>query len=374
MTFHPFAVERFLSEMEHGVRFNFSESGVHPMRYADLLDLAGIDPADLLDARADYPQVEGTTLLRERIAAMYGAAPDEVLVTVGATEANTLAAQTLLGPGDAVVRLVPTYAQLPGVAANLGHAVRDVPLTPGDWRLDAAALDAACGPDTKLIHVVDPNNPTGRILSEGERDAIRAAAARTGAWIVADEVYAGTERTGNADTPSFWGTHDRVVAINSMSKAYGLPGLRLGWVVAPADTIRAMWRRHEYASIAAPDLSMRLAEAALEPTVREALRGRARRLIRRGFDVLRDVLATRPGRFSVAEPDASAMSFVGYDLPIGSEALAARLKARRDVLVIPGALFGVEKRFRFSSALPEDHLREGLARLIAETDEIAAGR
>ena len=372
MTFQPFAVEQFLSEMEHGVRFNFSESGVHPMRYGDLVDVAGIDMAALMEARADYPQVNGTEALRERIAGLYGARPEEVLVTVGATEANTVAAQALLRPGDAVVRLVPTYAQLPGVAANGGHEVRDVALGEG-WRLDPERLEAAMDDRVRLIHVVNPNNPTGRVMDAAERAAVLDAATRRGAWVVADEVYAGTEREGNAATPSFWGEGERVVAINSLSKAYGLPGLRLGWVVAPAPVITKMWRRHEYAAIAAADLSMRLAEAALAPAPREALRARARGLIRRGFEQFRDALATRPGVFDVVAPDASAMSFVRYDLPVDSETLARRLLERRDVLVIPGARFGVEGHFRFSSALPEAHLAEGLERMLAEVDAIRAG-
>lgn len=370
MTFTPFAVERWLSETEHGVRYNLSESGVHPMRYGDLVEAAGIDLPALMDARADYPQVEGTARLRERIAAMHGADPVRVLVTHGASEANCIVAEAMLRPGDAMVRLVPTYAQLPGHARNLGHEVRAVALGEG-WRLDPGRLQAAMDDRVRLIHVVNPNNPTGRVLDAAERAAILDAAERHGAWIVADEVYRGTERRGAGETPSFWGAHPRVIVIDSMSKAYGLPGLRLGWVLAPPEVIGALWRRHEYHVIAAADLSMRLAEAALAPGAREALRDRARRLIRRGWDTLSEVLATRPETFSVTEPDASAMSFVRVDAG-PSEALARRLLARQDLLLVPGIHFGVEGHLRLSSALPEDHLREALRRLVLETDAVRA--
>jgi aspartate/methionine/tyrosine aminotransferase len=217
--------------------------------------------------------------------------------------------------------------------------------------------------NTKVIHIINPNNPTGRVVSQEERDGIIAAAAKVGAWVVADEVYIGTERDTDEVTKSFWGDYDKVVVLNSMSKAYGLPGLRLGWMVAPKDTITASWRRHEYATVAATTLSMRLAEAALAEPARGLLVERARRLIRTGFETLTEALQVHPGVFTVSPPQASAMSFIRFDLPIDSETLCRRLHAEEDVLVIPGSRFHVENHFRFSSALPEAHLREGLSRL-----------
>ena len=373
--FVPFAVEQFLSEHEHGVRFNFSESGVHPMCYDELFRLAQIDTEALFATLIDYPQVNGFDSLRQKIAALYpGAATENVLVTVGATEANTLAATTLMRPGDNMVRFRPTYEQLAGNALNLGHEVRAVDLVQGaGWAVDRDALAAAVDGRTRIIHVVNPNNPTGQTLGEADRAAILEAAEQWGAWIVADEVYAGTERNSDTPTPSFWGTNDRVIAINSMSKAYGLPGLRLGWLVAPGEVVTQAWRRHEYASIAASMFSMKLADAALAPVPRARLMERARGLIRRGFETLAEALGQHPGVFSVVPPQASAMSFVKFDLPVSSDDFAARLLAEEDVLVIPGSKFGLDGHFRFSSALPDDHLRAGLARLNALTGRILAG-
>lgn len=370
--FQNFAVEQFLSENEHGVHFNFSESGVHPMSYAELFELSGIDTEALFKTLVDYPQVNGNAALRERIAALYpGATSANVLVTVGATEANTLVAATLLEPGDNLVKFRPTYEQLSGNAANLGCEVRSVDyLEARDWAIDVDGLREVVDDRTRIIHVVNPNNPTGRVLSQEDRRSIVAAASRVGAWIVADEVYSGTERETDRATPSFWGEYERVIAINSMSKAYGLPGLRLGWLVAPEDQIDALWRRHEYASITATMMSMLLAEAALEPSVREQITARARRLIRRGFSTLETALGKHPGVFKVVAPQASAMSFVQYSLPVDSETLVHRLLVDEGVLVIPGSRFGVDGHFRFSSALHEDHLKSGLTRLNALTARV----
>lgn len=373
--FHPFQVEQFLSDYEQGVTYNFSESGVHPLTLGGLLELAGTSVEALSDVALDYPEVRGTERLRARIAALYpGAGAENVLVTVGASEANHLIASTLLQPGDEMVALSPTYQQLPGNALNAGVTVKTVPLVEEHgWALDTDALARAVGPKTRLIAIVNPNNPTGHILTDAEMAAVTAAAARSGAWIVADEVYAGTERGGAPVTPSFWGRHDRVIAVNGLSKAYGLPGLRLGWLVAPKTEIPALWRRHEYATISASMLGITLAEIALDPAVRPKLTARARRLIDTGFDHLARGLSHYQGVFSVVPPQASAMSFIRYNLPIGSRDLALRLRREKDMLVLPGDCFGLEDHFRFSSALPEDHLTEGLARLNALVQELLEG-
>ncbi|WP_299951580.1 aminotransferase class I/II-fold pyridoxal phosphate-dependent enzyme [uncultured Ruegeria sp.] len=375
-SFAPFQVEQFLSELEHGVVYNFSESGVHPMSLQGLVDLADLDMSQLMQTMLDYPQVNGKQSLRDTIAGFYpGASSDGVMITVGATEANTLVANTLLQHGDNVICFRPTYEQISGNARNRGNEVRWVDLVEADsWAIDQDGLNNAVDDKTRIIHVVNPNNPTGQVISDQDRAAIIDAANRVGAWIVADEVYAGTERQGDAETPSFWGSYDKVLIVNSMSKAYGLPGLRLGWLVGPEDVITQSWRRHEYASIAASMLSMELADIALAEPTRSKLKSRARQLIRTGFDVLTDELAWHPGVYDVVPPKASAMSFVRFDLPISSENLAMRLLKEKDILVIPGSRFGVENHFRFSSALPEDHLREGLSLLNDLTGNILAGR
>ena len=372
--FFPFEVEQYLSENEQNVRYNFSESGVHPLSIGELLDTAGQELESLRETLLDYPEVRGTEVLRERIAALYpGAAADNVLVTVGASEANHLVASTLLERGDRVLCIEPSYLQLAGNAKNRGIVVDTVAMNEASgWALDVTALDAKVTTHTKLISVVNPHNPTGHILSAAERDALINAAARVGAWIIADEVYAGTERGDQPATPSFWGTYERVIAINSMSKAYGLPGLRTGWLVAPEPLIAPLWRRHEYATISATMLGNVLASMALEEGTREKLTARARGLINRGFDVLMRELDRHPGLFSVVPPQASAMCIVRYDLPIDSGRFVDRLVQERETLVVPGSCFGLDRHFRFSSALAEDYLVQGLSRINDLVEEILA--
>ena len=370
--FQPFVLENYLSDNEQNVAFNFSESGVHPLTLGGLLDIAGRDAASLEAVVLDYPEVRGREALREKIAALYpGAAADNVLVTVGASEANHLVASTLLEPGDAIVAMQPGYRQLSGNAINRGIEVRPLPLSEANgWALDVDELGRVVTTGTRLISVINPHNPTGHILSQAERSAIVEAASRVGAWIVADEVYAGTERGDAPSTPTFWGEYERVIAINSMSKAYGLPGLRTGWLVAPAELVGPLWRRHEYATISATMLGNVLTDIALDADVRPRLTERARGLINRGFDVLMRELGKREGVYAVVPPQASAMCIVRYDLPVDSRHFVDRLVAEQSTLVVPGDCFGLDRHFRFSSALAEDYLVEGIGRINSLVDDI----
>jgi aspartate/methionine/tyrosine aminotransferase len=356
--FQPFELERMMGKWENVVRYNLSESGVHPLELGALMALAGRSVDELAGIELNYPQANGTPALRRAIADLYpGTGEDEVLVTTGAIEANYLIVQTLLAPGDEAVVMRPNYLQVWGVARNRGVAVKDFDLVEArGWAPDLDQLDAAVGPRTKLIAVCNPNNPTGRILTAGEMAAIVRIAARAGAWILADEVYAGAERETDEQTPSFRGLYDRVLAVGSMSKAYGLPGLRTGWVVGPAATLDELWARHDYVAITGTMLSDRLATLALSPQVRPRILARTRGLIRAGYPVLAAWAARHANTLRVFPPQAAAIAFVAYNRRIGSTALVERLRREKDVLIVPGAHFGHDHHLRISFGLPHDYL------------------
>jgi len=363
-SFTPFALEEFMSRYEQGVDVNLTESGALPITLGEFLDMSGTDPADLLGIDLNYPHVEGIPELREAIAAIYGARPGQVLVTVGAIEANHIVTRTLVGPGDGIAVMVPNYLQIWGIARNEGADLRTFRLDPdGEWALDIDGLEEAAGPGVKMIAVCNPNNPTGRALRSDEMDAVVDVAERSGAWLLADEVYRGAERVGDAETPSFWGRSDRVVAVGSMSKAYGMPGLRIGWAVLPESLLQEIWRRHEYTTISASMMGNHLAAIALRPDVRSQLLERTRGLIRRGYPMLQEWAASHEGLFTIRPPDAAAIAFLRYHLDIGSEELADRIRREQSVLVVPGTYFGVEGHMRISYGLSPEYLSEGLDRI-----------
>ena len=361
--FQPFEMERMMSKWENVVEYNLSESGVHPMTLKELVQ----DPDDLerlLNIEINYPQANGILPLRENIARLYpGSTPENVLVTVGCIEANYVAMQTLLEPGDEMAIMLPNYMQVWGLARNMGVRMREFHLDEAkDWGL-ADGWEKAITKQTKLIAVCNPNNPTGSILTDEEMDAVVNAAEKVGAWILADEVYAGAEREREEETPSFWGRYDKVLAQGSLSKAYGIPGLRIGWTVGPADTVDDMWARHEYLTISAGMLANHLAAYALSPEVRPRLIQRARDYIRRGYPILQAWMADHGGLFSVVPPQAAAIAFVGYDLDVNSTELVERLMKEKSVLIVPGDHFGLDHHLRISYGLKPDFLRAGLDRI-----------
>lgn len=363
--FYPFVMERMMSEFEQDVAYNLSESGVHPLRLKELLDYDPDSINQLLATDLNYPHVNGIPALRQNIAALYdGAAMDNILVTVGAIEANYITTRTLLAPGDEIVTMLPNYMQIWGIAKNHGCAVKTFHLQPDNgWALDLEALNNCVTSRTKLIAVCNPNNPTGYILTEPEMAAVIAIADRVGAWILADEVYRGAERLTDDETPSFFGRYDKVVAMGSMSKAYGLPGLRIGWVAGPVQTIDAIWARHEYTTISATMLSNRLAAIALSQPVRPRILQRTRNYIRQGYGVLQQWMDNHQDTFSLTPPQAAAIAFVRYHLDINSTALVERLREEKSVLIVPGEHFGMDPFLRISFGLPPDYLTSGLNRI-----------
>ena len=365
MQFSPFDLEYTQSLWEQKVDINLTESGVHPIRLDDLLGDDEDKLASLLSTEINYPHVNGNPALRENIATLYdGASVENVLVTVGAAEANNIAIQTLLEPGDELATQAPTYKQVWGLAQNKGCGVKPFYLKPDEgWRLDIDDLDAQVTDKTRMIAICNPNNPTGYIMTSEEMDAVVAAADRVGAWILADEVYRGAERVQEEETPSFFGRYDKVLALGSMSKAYGLPGLRVGWVVGPPDTVDDLWRRHEYTTITASMLSNILAAHALSADVRPRLIQRTREYIRNGFPVLEEWMARQDGLFSCTPPQASAVSFVRYHLDINSTELMEKLCREASVFVGAGDSFGMDHHLRVAFGQERAVLEEAYARM-----------
>src|SRR5438552_1306939 len=363
MRLEPFAMERMQSTYENHVTWNLSESGVHPLSLGELVDDDAGREA-LMAEGLRYTQSNGTAPLRDAIATQYpGATRDHVQVTNGGSEANYVTTWNLVEPGDEIVMMVPNYMQTWGLARAFGATVRQWPLVnaAGKWSIDADALDALVTRRTKLIVICNPNNPTGARFEAADLDRIAAIADRHGVWILADEIYRGAERDGR-ETPSMWGRSDRVIVTSGLSKAYGLPGLRIGWIVGPPARIASLWSYHDYTTIAPGALSDFLARHALEPSRRARILARTRRILNENFPVVAEWLDAHGGLFSYVPPDAGAIVYVRYDYPINSTELVTRLRVEKSLLIVPGDHFGMDRYLRIGFGEPASHLREGLDR------------
>ena len=273
MRIETFRMERMQCLYEHEVDYNLSESGVQPMTVEELL--GGEDAVRaFLSTEIGYPQSNGSLALRERIASFYpGAAPDNITVVNGGSEANFVTLWTLLDHGNRLAFMIPNYMQGWGLGRHFGAGTDTFRLRVRKengqkrWALDVDELERAVTKDTAAILVTNPNNPTGSVLSQDEMDAVVAVAKRARAWLIADEIYRGAELDG-ALTPTFWGRYDKLVVTSGMSKAFALPGLRLGWMVAPPKLIEQLWVHHDYTTLTPGALSERLANLAMEPARR----------------------------------------------------------------------------------------------------------
>jgi aspartate/methionine/tyrosine aminotransferase len=360
MEIETFELERFQSTWENRVRHNMSESGVHPMSVGELLDPK--ERESLIDQRFIYVQTNGTPALRASIAALYpGATADNVVVGNGTAEANYITVWRLIEPGDEVVMMLPNYMQIWGLIRGQGATV--VPWRLREergWEADVDELTSLVTPRTKLIAVCNPNNPTGAILSETAMRGIVAVAERVGAWILADEVYRGAELDGR-ETRSFWGLSDRVLVSCGLSKAYGLPGLRIGWVAAQAPLIAELWARKDYLSIAPSSLSDRIAQTALRPDVRPRILERTRGIVNANLPALADWMRRHHPGFRMVPPRAGAIAYPRYSWPINSTRLTERLKDEQSVLVVPGDQFGMDGFLRIGLGTEPEELKAGLA-------------
>jgi aspartate/methionine/tyrosine aminotransferase len=278
--------------------------------------------------------------------------------------------------------MLPTYMQTWGLSRAWGgradaYRLRLRPAGRGEarrWALDRASLERAVTKRTRLIVVTNPNNPTGAVLTEEEMDAIVDAARSVKAWIVADEVYRGAEVAGGPMTPTFWGRYPRLLVTSGLSKAFGLPGLRIGWIAGPPGTVARLCGYHDYTTLTPTMLSDRLARAALEPARREAILARTRKILQENLPKMEAWIRSHGETFDYVPPVAGAIVLVGYRLPISSVALFDRLRLEESVLITPGAHFGVGKYFRAGFGYDLEKSLEGLARVSAFIGKLRRGR
>ena len=332
-----------------------------------------------------YAHNLGLPELREALSAYIGTlhppvSADRIAVTSSGVNALMLAMQALAGPGDEVVAVVPVWPNLTAQPVILGASVERVSLAVrgGAWQLDMAALLDAVTPNTNVLLINAPNNPTGWTLSRAEQQAILAHCRRTGTWIVADEVY---ERVyfgpGTAGAPSFGDTSrlaapsfldiavpdDRLVVAHSFSKSFLMTGWRLGWLVTPVALTAAIGKLIEFNTSCAPVFVQRAGLAALAGAA-DFVPGLVHRL-RHCRDTLLPQLAALPG-VQVAVPEGGMYAFFRVEGHDDSLEFAKRLVTEVGLGLAPGAAFGDEAegwlRWCFASNDPA-RLTQGVERL-----------
>jgi aspartate/methionine/tyrosine aminotransferase len=354
MPIEPFHLERYFADFEFETPVLLGASDCETTSVGALFDL---DPGarERFEAlQLGYTHSEGDAGLRAAIAGSYGDAvgPGDVLVHAAGVEVVTTLMLAALEPGDRALVQMPCYQVLRTAPVMAGAAVDRLETDPADgWRVTAEAVAAALRPETRLVALNSPHNPTGRVVDAGELRKISDVCADRGVVLFVDEAYRGTRYDGPVDEFSAAELGEHVVTLGLVSKGYGLPGLRLGWLVCRDGHLRgAVERVKDYTTICAPSPSEFLAELAIRN--RAALLARTRRRLRAHLDLLRPVLASRSALFDWIPPDAGPITFPtltdeGVETLLAAEAgqapddrrLAERIRTEAGVLVIPGRLF-----------------------------------
>jgi len=361
-----FEMERMQSTWENVVEMDLSESGVRPVTLRELGEM-GLDLSAILDMPLGYSQSNGTVALREELTCIYpGASVDQVEVTNGTSEANYLLALALLRQGDEVAFEVPNYMQYGGVPQSLGATVNHFRLRiDQDWEPDWEEFERAVNPRTRLLYLSNPNNPSGSVLSQEAMQRIVRRCEQVGAYLLADEVYLGAE-ISRPRTQSFWGMSDRVIVTSGLSKAYGIPGVRIGWIVGPAGVVSECWSQHDYITIGPNKISDAVARIAVQPQNREMLYARTRAILRQNLPMMREWASGFGDFLTFREPQAGALCLMRYQSPTPSYDLCERIRVNQSVLIVPGAHLGLEGYLRVWLGGRPEFLSEGLRRIAIE--------
>src|SRR5580658_1759119 len=366
MKIETFAMERMQSTWENLVEYDLSESGVRPLTLRELMGM-GFDLDGFLDVPLGYSQSNGTLELREMLTRLYpGSTPDQMEVTNGTSEANYLIALSQIRPGDAFALETPNYMQLWGIPRSLGAEARTFHLRPeAGWEPDWDEFDRAVTTGTRLLYVSNPNNPTGSVLSEAAMKRIVERCEHTGTYLIADEVYQGAEVDGPL-TKSFWGMSDRVIVTSGLSKAWGIPGVRIGWIVGPPNVIAECWTQHDYLTIGPNKISDAVARVAVQSENREKLYSRTRSILQHNLPIMRAWVDSLGGFLTFREPQAGALCLLQYHSQTPSYQLAERVRENQSVLIVPGVHLGLEGFLRLWLGGKPEFLTEGLRRVGVE--------
>lgn len=366
MDIRPFAIERWFSRYEFAVKYNIAESGIRAFSVTELEQCCEMDALRTLGGVGlGYTDGRGIPELREEVARLYpGRGPENVLVTTGAVEANFLVFSALVGPGDAVVSEFPAYQQLYEVPRANGARVSLWRLREeNNYRPDISQLEDLTRDGVKMIVINHPHNPTGAPIDAGSMAAVCEIAEQHGAILVSDEVYRGLSLSEHVASPSAQAFSDQAITVASMSKAYGLPGLRIGWIVGPTDLVERCAMMRDYTSICPAAPSQALAISALRN--RDKVLARSRAIARKNLALLDEWVRDNSDIVACVLPREGVVAWVRYAPSVPSFELATALAEGDGVLVVPGACFECEGHLRIGLGGEAETLEAGLG-ILAE--------
>ncbi len=365
MKIRPFGIEIWMNEFENHCIYNLAETCVASLTVEQLLSLSGNKEtvlADLLPMKLTYGAIEGSDRLRSNICRLYdGQQPKNIVATHGAIGGNALVYQTLVGPGDHMISILPTYQQHHSIPESFGAVVDTLTLRPeNEFLPDLDEMRSLMRTDTKMIAINNPNNPTGALMDVDLLNQIIEIARTSGAYILCDEVYRGTDQEGDGTTASIADLYVKGIATNSMSKSFSLAGLRLGWIAGPEDFIHQVSIHRDYNTISVGMLDDYFACLGLE--AKDKILERSRKITRANLQVLDDWIAGEP-LISYVKPKSGTTALFKYDFDLPSRDFCVSLLEDTGVMLTPGSAMDMEGWIRIGYANDPEILCQGLAKL-----------
>lgn len=340
MNIAPFRIEQYYAEHEFSVPFMLSSSDAESVAVADLLALEPDATERLLAQRLGYTESVGAPELRDAVARIYDSVDaDDIVVLSAAEEAIFVAYHALLQPGDHVVVETPCYESALQVALSAGAEVSEWHRSAGEgWEHDLDRLEGVLRPDTKLVYVNTPHNPTGTLMQRAVLERVVELCAERGAWLFCDEVYRELEHDPENRLPAACDLYLRALSLGSMSKTYGLPGLRLGWIASrDRSALEQIVELKHYTTICASAPSELLSALALRHRARLAARNRS--IVLSNLALLDAFLERHADALSWVRPTAGPIGFARVHGVDDTTGFCGRLATEAGVLVLPGAVY-----------------------------------
>ena len=363
MKIKPFAVEEWMNAWEVGAKYNIAETCVDSISMNELFELTGEDKTEFLNRlcarRLSYGDIEGLPEFRKGVCGLYKTLNIENIVpTHGASGANHHVFYSLISPGDRVVSIMPTYQQLYSIPESYGADVQILHLSKeNNYLPDLEKLRRLVTPETKMICINNPNNPTGALMSEQLLREIVEIARSADAWILCDEVYRHLSQE-DGWCPSIVDLYEKGISVSSMSKVFSLAGLRLGWIAThDMSVVKSCLSHRDYNLVSCGVFDEMLAAAALKH--RDKLLERSRKIVRENLQILDDWVSSEP-HVSYVKPKAGTTALVYYDLDIPSYEFCEEMYKKTGAFVTPGDCFEVPHSMGIGYAYGKQDLIDGL--------------
>jgi len=367
MQIKPFRIEQFFGKYEFTAKYLLSNSDAESRTIQELLELEAGSQERLLAHWCGYTESPGAPALRAVISGIYtGIRPDEVLAVSAAEEGIFVLYHALLSPGDHVIVETPCYESALEVARSTGARVSEWRRSyENNWAHDLAALEQLLQPNTRVIYINTPHNPTGLLMRASVFQRVIALAASRGIIVFCDEVYRELEHDPASRLPAACEVYERAVSLGSMSKTYGLPGLRLGWLVSrDANILQRCLEFKYYTTICSSAPSEFLTALALRH--RDVPVKRNREIVLRNLALLDAFLRQQSNLFDWVKPNAGPIGFVRYKLDRDVFAFCEDVVRVAGVLLLPGNVYDQPRHIRFGYG--RKNMPEALARFGAYLD------